>query len=236
MGNPEQMDPSARQAPMSTYRLQLSPAFTFADAAAVVPYLHELGVTHAYLSPILQPAPGSTHGYDVIDHARINADLGGEAGLRRLVGELHRHGMGAIADIVPNHMGMPVPESGNRALWSVLRDGPRSQYANWFDIDWTAQNGAVLLPVLARRIGECVRDGELRVDVAEDGDEPGSVEPVLRYFDHVFPLRPGTQGLALPELLAAQHYRLAYWRVAVEEPGYRRFFDISTLIALRVED
>ncbi len=221
--------------PVSTYRLQLSPAFTFDDAAAVVPYLHKLGVTHAYLSPILQAAPGSTHGYDVVDHSAINTELGGEAGLRRLVGELHRYGMGAIADIVPNHMGMPVPESGNRALWSVLRDGPDSPFAGWFDIDWSAQGGAVLLPVLGRRIGECLRDGELRIDPAGDAAVPESA-PVLRYYDHVFPLRPGTEKLPLPELVAAQHYRLAHWRVAVEEPGYRRFFDISTLIALRVED
>ncbi|HEU5333003.1 MAG TPA: malto-oligosyltrehalose synthase [Actinocrinis sp.] len=232
--------PGQARVPASTYRLQLSPSFTFDDAAQVVPYLNQLGVTHAYLSPILQAAPGSMHGYDVVDHSRVSAELGGEAGLRRLADTLHRHGMGAIADIVPNHMGMPVPESGNRALWSVLRDGPGSRYAAWFDIDWSAQGGVVLLPVLGRRIGDCVRYGELRVDKAGDPDAtdpdvPGAV-PVLRYFDHVFPLRPGTEQLPLPELLGAQHYRLAHWRVAVEEPGYRRFFDISTLIALRVED
>jgi len=229
-----------RRTPSSTYRLQLSPAFTFDDAAAVVPYLHRLGVTHAYLSPILQAAPGSAHGYDVVEHGWINVELGGEVGLRRLVDVLHRHGMGAIADIVPNHMGMPVPETGNRALWSVLRDGPDSAYAGWFDIDWSAQDGAVLLPVLGSRLGDCVRRGELRIDPAGDPAAPRTgglgPEPVLRYFDHVFPLRPGTEKLPLPELLAEQHYRLAYWRVAVEEPGYRRFFDISTLIALRVED
>jgi len=221
--------------PVSTYRLQLSPAFTFNDAVAVVPYLHRLGVTHAYLSPILQAAPGSTHGYDVVDHTTINTELGGEEGLRRLVAELHRHGMGAIADIVPNHMGMPVPESGNRALWSVLRDGSDSPFASWFDIDWSAQGGAVLLPVLGHRIGECLHAGELKIDPAGDPAVPESA-PVLRYYDHVFPLRPGTEKLPLAELVTAQHYRLAYWRVAVEEPGYRRFFDISTLIALRVED
>jgi (1->4)-alpha-D-glucan 1-alpha-D-glucosylmutase len=229
-----------RRTPSSTYRLQLSPAFTFDDAIAVVPYIHRLGVTHVYLSPILQAAPGSEHGYDVVEHGWINVELGGEVGLRRLVGALHRHGMSAIADIVPNHMGMPVPETGNRALWSVLRDGPDSAHAAWFDIDWSAQDGAVLLPVLGDRLGDCVRRGELRIDPAGDPAAPSTgalePEPVLRYFDHVFPLRPGTEKLPLPELLASQHYRLAYWRVAVEEPGYRRFFDISTLIALRVED
>ncbi|HEV2342949.1 MAG TPA: malto-oligosyltrehalose synthase [Actinocrinis sp.] len=223
--------------PSSTYRLQLSPAFTFDDAVAVVPYLHELGVTHAYLSPILQAAPGSVHGYDVVDHSRINAELGGEQGLLRLAGALHERAMGAVADIVPNHMGMPVPESRNHALWSVLRDGPDSRYASWFDIDWTAQGGSMLLPVLGRRIGECVRDGELYIDAGTDaGTDTSEQAPVLRYFDHVFPLRPGTESLPLPQLLRAQHYRVAHWRVAAEEPGYRRFFDISTLIALRVED
>jgi (1->4)-alpha-D-glucan 1-alpha-D-glucosylmutase len=218
------------QVPTSTYRLQLSAEFTFDDAAAQVEYLHRLGVSHAYLSPILQAAPGSAHGYDVIDHGRISAELGGEAGFRRLVAALHERGMGAIVDVVPNHMGMPVPENGNQALWSVLRDGPDSPYAAWFDIDWTAQAGAVLLPVLGRRIGECVQAGELWVEETEpDG-------PVLRYFDHVFPLRPGTGQMALADLLDAQHYRLAHWRVAAEEPGYRRFFDITTLIAVRIED
>ncbi|HEV2635541.1 MAG TPA: malto-oligosyltrehalose synthase [Actinocrinis sp.] len=215
--------------PTSTYRLQMSADFTFDDAAAQVEYLHRLGVSHAYLSPILQAAPGSAHGYDVIDHGRISAELGGEAGLRRLVDALHARGMGMIVDVVPNHMGMPVPETGNQALWSVLRDGPDSPYAAWFDIDWTAQEGSVLLPVLGQRIGQCVQAGELRVD--ETGDSP-----VLRYFDHVFPLRPGTEHLPLAELLDAQHYRLAHWRVAAEEPGYRRFFDITTLIAVRMED
>ena len=230
--------PVARGIPSSTYRLQLTRDFTFDDAAAVVGYLHRLGVSHVYLSPILQAAPGSTHGYDVIDHDRISADLGGEAGLRRLADTLHAHGMGAIADVVPNHMGMPVPESGNRALWSVLRDGPGSPYASWFDIGWDVQDGTVLLPVLGRRIGECLREGEITLD-AHPADAPGAAEPgepVLRYFDHAFPVRPGTEALALPELVQAQHYRLAHWRVAAEEPGYRRFFDISTLIAVRVED
>ncbi len=224
-----------RGVPASTYRLQLSPSFTFDDAIAVVPYVHDLGVTHLYLSPILQATPGSQHGYDVVDHSRINADLGGPEGLRRLADALHERGMGAIADIVPNHMGMPVPETGNRALWSVLRDGPDSEYAAWFDIDWSAQHGAVLLPVLGRRIGDCVRDGELWLDTEYTSDMTGRA-PVLRYFDHVFPVRPGTESLPLAELLRAQHYRPAHWRVAVEEPGYRRFFDISTLIALRAED
>lgn len=208
---------------------------TFDDLLAQVDYLDRLGITHVYLSPILQATAGSTHGYDVIDHERIADGLGGEVALRRLAEALHERGLGAIADVVPNHMAVPVPENGNRALWSVLREGPESPFAAWFDVDWSAQDGALLLPVLGKRIGECLRTGELHADrseaaVAEFGG------PVLRYFGHVFPLRPGTEDLEPPELLRAQYYRPAYWRVAAEEPGYRRFFDISSLIAVRVED
>ena len=227
--------PTARPVPASTYRVQLSEGMTFDDLLAQVEYLDRLGVSHVYLSPILQATPGSMHGYDVIDHERLADGLGGEEGLRRLAEALHERGLGAIADVVPNHMAVPVPENGNRALWSVLREGPESPFAAWFDVDWSAQDGALLLPVLGRRIGECLRTGELYVDrsdatVAEFGG------PVLRYFGHLFPLRPGTEDLEMPELVRAQYYRPAYWRVAAEEPGYRRFFDISSLIAVRVED
>ena len=120
-------------APVSTYRLQLQPGFGFADAEAIADYLADLGVTHAYLSPILQAAPGSRHGYDVVDHSRVSADLGGEAALRSMVGRFRRHGLGVIVDVVPNHMAIPVPEWLNRQLWSVLREGPGSPCAHWFD-------------------------------------------------------------------------------------------------------
>jgi (1->4)-alpha-D-glucan 1-alpha-D-glucosylmutase len=223
--------------PTATYRLQLTGDFGFDDAARVVRYLRRLGVSHVYTSPILRAAPGSTHGYDVVDHTSVSDELGGADGFGRLVAALRAHGMGAVVDVVPNHMGMPVPEWRNRPLWSVLRDGPESPYAAWFDIDWDAQDGTLLLPVLGRRVGACLRDGEFRVDTQSPVDTEGP-EPVLRYYDHVFPIRPGTEHLipSLPDLLAAQHYRLAYWRVATEEPGYRRFFDITTLVAVRVED
>ena len=101
-------------APQSSYRLQLQPGFGFADAAGIAAYLASLGVTHAYLSPILQAAPGSMHGYDVVDHSRVSADLGGEGALRGMVAEFRRNGLGVIADIVPNHMAIPIPESLNR--------------------------------------------------------------------------------------------------------------------------
>jgi (1->4)-alpha-D-glucan 1-alpha-D-glucosylmutase len=214
--------------PAGTYRLQLQPAFGFAEAAAVSDYLAEVGVTHAYLSPILAAAPGSLHGYDVIDHAHLNPELGGRDGFDRLVGALREVGLGAVADVVPNHMAVPTPASLNRALWSVLRDGPQSPYARWFDVDWAAQDRAMLMPVLGRRIGQCLADGEITVDFSGD-------EPLVRYYDHVLPVRPGTEDLPLDRLLDRQHYRLAHWRVADEELNYRRFFDVDTLAGLRQE-
>jgi (1->4)-alpha-D-glucan 1-alpha-D-glucosylmutase len=215
-------------APQSSYRLQLQPGFGFADAAAVAPNLASLGVTHAYLSPILQAVPGSVHGYDVVDHSRLSDGLGGEAGFRTMVAEFRRHGLGVIADIVPNHMSIAAPESLNRQFWSVLRDGPGSAFAHWFDIDWGAQEGRLLLPVLAGPLGDCLAD--LTVDLA------GPDGPVLRYHDHVLPVRPGTEDLPLAELAGAQHYRLADWRAASAELNWRRFFDITSLIAVRAED
>ncbi|MFF9240347.1 malto-oligosyltrehalose synthase [Streptomyces sp. NPDC014801] len=207
--------------PTATYRLQLQPAFPFAAAAAAVPYLAWLGVSHLHLSPVLQAVPGSAHGYDVVDHARVRDELGGEEGLRALARTAREHGLGLIADIVPNHMAM-APRH-NRALWEVLREGPKSPYARWFDIDWEAQGGQLLVPVLGGPLGDVI--GDLRVD----GD-------VLRHHDHVFPLREGTEDLPLPQLLDAQWYRPVWWRLARTELNYRRFFSISELIGVRVED
>src|SRR5215510_7032290 len=152
--------PSAVPAPspQSTYRLQLQPGFGFADAAGIAAYLASLGVTHAYLSPILQAVPGSAHGYDVVDHSRLSAGLGGEEAFRDMVAAFRRRGLGVVADIVPNHMAISVPESLNRQFWSVLRDGPGSAYAHWFDIDWPAGDGRLLLPILAGPLGECLAD------------------------------------------------------------------------------
>jgi (1->4)-alpha-D-glucan 1-alpha-D-glucosylmutase len=215
-------------APQSSYRLQLQPGFGFSDAAGIAGYLAGLGVTHAYLSPILQAAPGSVHGYDVVDHSRVSADLGGEGAFADMVTRLRRHGLGVIVDIVPNHMAISAPESLNRQFWSVLRDGTGSPFAHWFDIDWPGGEGRLLLPILAGPLAGCLRD--LTVDHgAPDG-------PVLRYHEHVLPVRPGTEGLPLPDLAAAQHYRLADWRAAATELNWRRFFDITSLIAVRVED
>ncbi|MFD7998312.1 malto-oligosyltrehalose synthase [Streptomyces mirabilis] len=213
--------PVVPAAPTATYRLQLQPEFPFGAAEAAVPYLASLGVSHLHLSPVLESVPGSTHGYDVVDHARVRGELGGEEGLRSLARTAREHGLGLVVDIVPNHMAM-APRY-NHALWEVLREGPESPYARWFDIDWDAGGGRLLLPVLGGRLGAEI--DHLKVD----GD-------VLRYYDHVFPLREGTAGLPLPELLDAQWYRPAWWRLARTDLNYRRFFSISELIGVRVED
>lgn len=221
--------------PVSTYRLQLGPDLTFDDAARQVPYLASLGVTHLYLSPVLQAAPGSTHGYDVVDHARVSDELGGRDGLERLAASARAAGLGLVLDVVPNHMAVPTPAWHNRALWSVLEEGPESPYARWFDVDWSAGEGAVLMPVLGARLGDVLAAGELVLDDVTVPGEPGP-RRVLRYFDHVFPVRAETEDLPLAELVERQHYRLAFWRVGDEELNYRRFFDVGSLVAVRVED
>jgi (1->4)-alpha-D-glucan 1-alpha-D-glucosylmutase len=209
---------------------------TFDDAAAIVPYLASLGVSHLYLSPVLEAAPGSTHGYDVVDHGRVSDVMGGRDGLDRLAAVAHENGLGIVLDVVPNHMAAPVPEWHNRALWSVLEAGPDSPYAHWFDVDWSAGDGALLLPVLGGRLGDVLASGDLVVDETEIPGTDDGPRPVLRYFDHVLPVRPGTESLPLAELVEAQHYRLAFWRVGDEELNYRRFFDVGSLVAIRVED
>ncbi len=185
-----------------------------------MPYLASLGVSHLHLSPVLESVPGSTHGYDVVDHARVRVNWAARRP-RALARTAREHGLGLVVDIVPNHMAM-APRH-NHALWEVLREGPESPYARWFDIHWDAGGGRLLLPVLGGRLG--VEIDHLKVD----GD-------VLRYYDHVFPLREGTAGLPLPELLDAQWYRPAWWRLARTDLNYRRFFSISELIGVRVED
>ncbi|HET9383326.1 MAG TPA: malto-oligosyltrehalose synthase [Streptomyces sp.] len=217
---PERPD-RAPVVPTATYRLQLGPGFPFGAAAAAVPYLASLGVSHLHLSPVLEAVPGSPHGYDVTDHARVRAELGGEGGLRALARTAREHGLGLVLDIVPNHMAM-APRH-NRALWEVLREGPASPYARWFDIDWEAGGGRLLLPVLGGPLGE--ETGRLTVDGG-----------VLRHRDHVLPLREGTASLPLPRLLDAQWYRPVWWRLARTELNYRRFFSVSELIGVRVED
>ncbi|MGH9413955.1 MAG: alpha-amylase family glycosyl hydrolase, partial [Terriglobales bacterium] len=209
--------------PRTVYRLQLRPGFGFEEAAQVIPYLAALGVSHVLVSPILTAAEGSQHGYDVADPEAVNPDLGGEQGFARWCAALRAHGVGQILDIVPNHM--CITTRRNRWWWDVLRLGRVSPYAGYFDIDWERAE-PVLLPWLARPLSATLAAGELRL---EDG--------LLRYGEMAFPLAPGTETAAsLPELLARQHYRLAHWKLSDYELPYRRFFDVSHLIGVRVED
>ena len=222
--------------PRATYRVQLTRDFGFDEAAAIVPYLAELGITHLYCSPYLQATPGSTHGYDVVDQTRVSDDLGGPEAHRRMLDALAEHGMGHVLDVVPNHMA--VVDRANAWWWDVLKHGPESAYASFFDIDWSPQDRLgrkILVPILGDHYGRVLKAGDLKVE--RDGDEW-----TVGYFDHVLPLDPDTierepQGREeLHELLEAQHYRLAYWRVAGHDLNYRRFFSINELAALRMEN
>ena len=221
--------------PISTYRVQLGPDLSFDEVRARLDYYVALGVSDLYLSPILQAAPGSTHGYDVVDHARISEVMGGREAFERLADDAHARGLGIIVDVVPNHVAIPTPEYHNRALWSVLAEGRDSPFAAWFDIDWAAGDGRILMPLLGATVEEVLGARQLTLDtiaIPGHGPEP---KTVLRYYDHVLPVRPGTEALPLAELIDRQHYRLAHWLSADTELNYRRFFDVRALIAIRVE-
>ncbi|HEV8633795.1 MAG TPA: malto-oligosyltrehalose synthase [Chloroflexota bacterium] len=302
-----------RRVPASTYRLQLRREFGFRDAAAIVPYLHRLGVDWLYASPYLKARAESTHGYDVSDHNQLNPALGEAADYEAMVAALRRRGMGQLLDIVPNHMG--IGEPSNVWWWDLLENGRASLYADYFDVDWRPLSplpeetrDRVLLPFLGDQYGRVLETGRLRVELREG-------LPALRCYDHPLPLAPESYALALgpvlerlddedpaaaelasiltamrhlpggpakrhrevgvakrrlvallrhdpgigaavdrvidklngrigdpgsfdrlDQLLGAQHYRLAYWRVASEEINYRRFFDVNDLAAIRMEN
>jgi len=309
--------------PTATYRLQFNRAFTFRDAAALVPYLASMGISHCYASPYFRARPGSTHGYDIIDHNALNPEIGSQEDYEHFVAELHRHGMGQILDIVPNHMG--VMGSDNAWWLDVLESGQASQFADYFDIDWEPikdeLRGKILVPVLGDQYGNILENGELRLsfdmergefsifysqhrfpidpgeyprillprldklkedlpDMHDDLLELQSIatalshlpprsgidseqkterirekevqkrrlsallarsQPILQYIDQNIQELNGVVGDpksfdALHELIKAQAYRLAYWRVAADDINYRRFFDVNDLAALRMEE
>lgn len=292
--------------PGSTYRVQLHSAFTFDDAREIADYLRDLGITHVYCSPYLQAAKGSTHGYDVIDHTRVNEELGGADAHVEFVETLRQLGLSQILDVVPNHMA--IGERGNAWWWDVLENGPSSRYAHYFDVDWEPPearlHNLVTMPVLGDHYGRILENGELRME-----REGGRF--VVRYHEHAFPAAPkglpdllsraallsGSDELgfladvyrflpaptatdvasvkrrhrdkeiaarqladlctgdpaiaeaidrvlhevnhdieALDSMLSGQNFRLAWWRTAGRELGYRRFFDINTLVGLRTEN
>jgi (1->4)-alpha-D-glucan 1-alpha-D-glucosylmutase len=289
----------------ATYRVQLHAGFPFDAARDQVDYLDRLGVSHLYCSPVLQAAPGSTHGYDVVDHGKVNVELGGEEGYARLSAALRARGMCQLLDVVPNHMAIVTPH--NRWWWDVLENGPSSRYAAYFDVDWDPPEAklrnTVLLPVLEDQYGR-VLDKELVGVAREDGTF------TVKYHDHQWPVAPrsmdkllaaaaeraGSDELAfiadsygrlasstatdvaairrrhrhkevlrqmlerlcreqpalaaevdaevarlnadpdaLDAFLERQNYRVAFWKTALGDLGYRRFFDVNTLVGLRVE-
>ncbi len=293
-----------RRIPTSTYRLQLHKGFTFDDAAAIAQYLYDLGVSHVYSSPYLQAAPGSMHGYDVVDHQRVNEELGGREAHERFSKRLGENGLGQVLDIVPNHMSLG---HENRFWWDVLENGMASRYASFFDIDWQPQEerlrDKVLVPILADQYGRVLQDGGIKVtrdlDVfhVEAGGQilpvtPNSLPAILNraaeysksdtlsFLSASFGRLPVPDASdrravvarhrdkavlwkllkrlcaeepavceaidrsiaetnsnldALDDLLNQQYYRLAYWKTADQQLGYRRFFDVNTLIGLRME-
>src|SRR5436190_2674865 len=146
--------------PDATYRFQFHAKFRFADAIKLVPYLAKLGISHLYASPFLKARPGSTHGYDIIDHNAVNPEIGTEKELNLLIESLREHGMGLVPDLVPNHMGVL---HADIAWWlDVLEKGRASPYARYFDIDWS--RGKLLLPVLGKHSGEALGAGELKLE------------------------------------------------------------------------
>jgi (1->4)-alpha-D-glucan 1-alpha-D-glucosylmutase len=203
--------------PTSTYRLQVNRRFTLDDAARIIGYLDELGVAAVYLSPILQSTIGSDHGYDTTDVSQVDQDRGGAEALERLMTSARLAGLGVVIDIVPNHLGIAHPIE-NPAWWDVLRLGRDSPYAQWFDIDWS--QGRIVVPVLGDDPRLTVVDGE------------------LRYFEHRFPLAPGSwsEGDDVAAVHDRQHYQLIHHSRGNREINYRRFFAITTLAGVRVED
>jgi (1->4)-alpha-D-glucan 1-alpha-D-glucosylmutase len=290
--------------PRSTYRLQLHKGFTFDDASAIADYLKVLGVSHVYSSPYLQAAPGSMHGYDVVDHRKVNEELGGTPAHERFCKKLGETGLGQVLDIVPNHMSLG---QQNRYWWDVLENGTNSRYASFFDIDWNSSEerlrDKVLVPILSDQYGRVLSAGGVVVVrhgasfVVEAAGQTFPVSPTslatilskaadytrsdaLNFVSASFARLPvpdfwdrrtilarhrdknvlqdvldrlcredahvceavdrAVRELnanidALDDFLSQQYYRLAYWKTADQQLGYRRFFDVNTLIGLRVE-
>jgi (1->4)-alpha-D-glucan 1-alpha-D-glucosylmutase len=208
--------------PASTYRLQIRRSFTLFDAAEQVPYLKALGADWVYLSPILTAEQGSDHGYDVTDPSAVDPERGGPEGLLALSKAAREHGMGVLVDIVPNHVGVATPAQ-NPWWWSLLKEGQGSPYADAFDVEWDLAGGKIRLPMLGS-------DEDLDKLEIEDGE--------LRYYDHRFPIAEGTysSGDSPQEVHSRQHYELIGWRRADAELNYRRFFAVTTLAGIRVEN
>ncbi|CAD7041718.1 malto-oligosyltrehalose synthase [Pseudorhizobium endolithicum] len=223
--------------PTSTYRIQFRNGMTFERAAGLVPYLKQLGISHLYASPIFSATNGSTHGYDVTDANEFDPVLGGRDGFLKMSDTLREHGLGLILDIVPNHMAASLENPWWR---DVVEHGQQSRYARYFDIDWSRR---LTLPFLGDTFEEVLAKGELSVRV-----DPQTGKPALAYYDSYYPLTPSSYegragevlAISKPEEIVALHdrqpWRLMSWRDAPRELSYRRFFEITGLVGLRVED
>ena len=216
----------ASRVPASTYRVQLNQKFRFADACQILDYLHDLGITDLYLSPILASRKGSDHGYDVTDPTRLNPDLGSEEDFAHLQAELQKRGMGLLLDAVPNHMAAS-PE--NPWWMDVLENGPQSAYAGFFDIDWhphaRSLDGRILLPILGRSFGDVLESGEIKL-VFQDG------RFFLQYFESIFPVAPRSYHAILE--LHDRHLRAT---LGEETPAYHEYAGIvASLVELARSD
>jgi (1->4)-alpha-D-glucan 1-alpha-D-glucosylmutase len=256
LAEPSGNAPVKKRIPGATYRFQFNHKFTFNQAKAAAAYLHNLGVTDCYASPIFKARPGSLHGYDVCAPNELNPEVGSPADFLAFSDQLRLEGLGLLLDIVPNHMGT---DCSNDWWFDVLRNGPSSRHAKWFDIDWKPPNpanaGKVLLPILEDHYARVLEAGKLKL-VHDSG------KLYVAYGGHKFPLSPQSSRMLKQQiskrgleavllelnsvgepplyenlhlLIRQQHFRLAFWRVAAEEINYRRFFDVSDLIAVRVE-
>ena len=221
--------------PLATYRLQLTKDFGFDAAAALVPYLRDLGITHLYTSPFLKARPGSTHGYDIVDHEQLNPELGGDAAFLRLSKALKQHDLGLILDFVPNHMGVG---SADNAWWlDVLEWGEASPYAGYFDIDWSPPKRdlehKVLLPILGSTYGDTLVSGEIALKFERSG---GHID--FWYHDHRLPLRPLDYPAVLAELAANPIFAdlLDRWRAAAPSLGAPGGRDLAAALKQSLAD
>jgi (1->4)-alpha-D-glucan 1-alpha-D-glucosylmutase len=223
--------------PVATYRLQFRNGMTFDRAAALAPYLKRLGISHLYASPVFTATSGSTHGYDVTDTNEIDPAIGGRDGFDRMAKALKAQGLGLILDIVPNHMAASLENPWWR---DVVENGEKSPYARHFDIDWTRK---LTLPFLGDTFDKLLEAGDISVKA-----EPNTGKPALAYYESFYPLSPATYAgreadvlgvadkAAIAKLHDQQPYRLMSWRDARHELSYRRFFEITGLAGVRVED
>ncbi|NTZ36986.1 malto-oligosyltrehalose synthase [Enterobacter sp. JMULE2] len=213
--------------PSATYRIQFRNGMTFDRVVALIPYFRDLGISHLYASPVFTATTDSTHGYDVTDPNEIDPAIGGRDGFNRMAAALRQAGMGLILDIVPNHMSTSLE---NRWWRDVIEHGKQSRYARYFDIDWSRP---LTLPFLGDTFEAELEKGAIRLHRDSVTNKAAMV-----YYDTAYPLNPGTwdENKSIAELHEAQSWRLMSWREAPKQLSWRRFFEITGLVGVRVED